>query len=427
MNTIKQRLTTAFEAIGLQQGMGLFRELTAALEDLVAQRNGNPKQLVDLNLGKIIQHWTGLNIRVKSGRFVNAYVYPPVIDINSPLLAMWRGYGEEALNEVRIQPKKIIALGSKGTIDLANSKVTGVFAQIPIDMVIGTGLWTTGRMTAEETAAVILHEVGHAFTFLETLVKTVTCNMAIHAAMQSLGPSDSMEHRLEVIYRVTEKTGVKIEDPKALADPKTSKKTFETILIKSTLDDIQHSAAASEVYDLRSSEFMADQFAVRHGAGRALVTGLDKLMTGMPGYKRGLTVHLILHAIWAGIVIAGAIMLTVPTLLLIGLILLCPGLDREIYDRPMERAARIKRDIIQTMKDPNLESGLRQQMLKDLELIDATIKDFKDRSGLLEVIWSSLTANRRHQRKQIEIQQQLEKLINSDLFVHAQQLKHLTA
>jgi len=427
MSTLKQNFAAAFEAIGYQKSTLLYKELVSALTETIADNNGNPKEFTELNLGKIIQHHTGLNIRVKSGRFVNAYVYPPVIDINSPLIAHWRGYGEEALKEVRISPKKIVQMGSKGTIDLENAKVTGVFAQIPIDMVVGTGLWVTCKMNAEEVAAVILHEVGHAFTFLETIILTVSRNMAIASAVQALGPSDAMEHRLEIIYEASKRGAFTVEDPKALADPKVSKKAFEAILVKSALTAQLHSASDSEVYDLRSSEFMADQFATRQGAGSALVTGLDKLMTGMPGYKRGLFAHLLVQAFYTAMLIVMSIGAPVAVGLLLGLMLLCPGLDREIYDRPIERATRIKRDIIQSMKDPNLESDVRKSMLKDLEVIDAMIADHKDRSSLFDVVWTSLTSGRRHQRRQLEIQQQLEKLINTDLFAHAQQLKHLSS
>lgn len=424
--TIKNKVALAMEAISFQNDQLLYKELVAALTPVVQGRIRSAKELRDLPIAGIIKHHTGLTITMNYGDFVNAYIEPAILDINNPLMVIFRGYGEAAMKEVQVSEKRVIKAGSKGTIDLANGKVTGVFANLVMPMTVGSGLWTSAGLSAEEVAAVIAHEIGHAFTWLETIMKTVTCNMAIQSAVQALGPADSMEHRLQIVHEAQRRGNFRVEDERALADPSMKKQVFETVLIRSALSDILYSAANSTVYDMRSSEFMADQWATRQGFARPLVTALDKIHSYDPSYRRGLTMHLIVQALTTAFVIVASIANPLIGLFAV-LLLFLPGLDHDVYDRPGERYARIKRDLIQTIKSPNLATATREAILKDLEVINKVMADVKDREGWFTLLWSSLTGNRRNNKRQIQFQQELEKLINTELFASASQLRVLSS
>jgi hypothetical protein len=101
---------------------------------------------------------------------------------------------------------------------------------------------------------------------------------------------------------------------------------------------------------------------------------------------------------------------------------MCSSLEDNIYDLPTERLRRARSNLVQAMKDLSLESSDRRRILEDIEFIDNLTKDMIDRRTLLNLIWISLTPNRRKQHNQIKFQKELESLINNDLFVSAGKL-----
>lgn len=445
--SLPEKYRPSLEAIAYQGQSMLFKELTVAFDEIVKASQSQGKlsksYLEGFDLGKMIKHHTGLNVNVIFDSEVNAYAQPPILDQNSPLLARWKTQFDISafIDEIVTSRGKLSSYSksTSGEIDLKKSRVKGLFAQIPLTICVGDGLWQRAGLSGEEVAAVTLHEVGHLFTFLETLVNTVSTNCVLIAAAEALGRLEERTERLTLVHETAKALDIKVEKPEQLADGK--KEQFYTVLLRAGLERHVTSALGSSSYDMRNSEFLADQFANRHGAGRALAVGLDKMMrtfSAIGEYRSNAFVfHLVTVLKFAGMVILLALQggaFSIAALLSVGglvalflsvtyMVLANP--EAQEYDLPIERLERVRRDMIQAMKNPKLPPTLRKRLNDDVEALATLIGDAKDHRTLLNYIWISLTPTRRKQFSQMRFQQELERLTNNELFAKASKLQTL--
>lgn len=431
MSSVKAKYQASLEAIQYQGSTSMLKhDLTFAMQNLI--ESGKPEQafLDSLNLNAIVKKHTGLNVEFKLVGEVNAYALPPILDLNSPLLAGFRahGVGQDDLAPLHMGQNKVKAFSDslKGSIDRANGKVTGVFSKIITTVSIGSGLWTEANLSAGEVAAVVLHELGHVFSFFETLTQVATTNMVLSSAVQALSKTTKKEERLQLVFGVAETMGVKIENPEALAEPTTKPETFASVFLKSYMEQQLRATHDSSRYDLRSAEFLADQFAARYGAGRDLVTGLDRMMRYAGGsHRRHFATYMIFEAFKIGVTMLGAVFSPFVWIPLVLLYLTLAPVEDKIYDDPAERLARIKNDLVQSVKDTTLDPKVRTEILDDIETIDKVREGVKDRRSVANYLWIAMTSKRREQYSQMRVQQELERLVNNDMFVRAAQLKNL--
>ncbi len=420
------------EAISYQGTSSFFPELTAALERLMGVENPTSKELENIGLSTLIQKHTGLKVTVElESGLVNAYVIPPLIDVNSPFTDRFREMGLnkiEDYEEFLLTAPKLRQLCEelRGSVDLGKGRVSGLFSEISCRLVLGTGLWTTMKMPPDEVAAIVLHELGHLFTFFECLTQTATTNMVLVTASQALSKTDTKEQRLQLIFETEKLLDVKIEDPDALASAK-SENVYEAVFIRATMDErLKSTHTASSRYDLRSAEFVADQFAVRYGAGRSLAVALSKLMHNWS--------HRLSTPAWVVIevlkTLAFIFLLCKVGLLwaIYYLVIWFFGIydpEFRVYDGPVERIERLRRDTVQVLKDPHLSAEQRKKLLEDIETLDNLLRDVTERRTFFNHLWIALTKHRRMQFSQLRFQQEIEKIVNNDFFVKAQQLKNL--
>jgi hypothetical protein len=420
------------EAISYQANSMFLQDLTFAFQNLIAGGVYNQPAMDKLNLSKIVARHTGLNLEFKlAAGELNAFAIPPFIDVNSPLMDRFRIMGldsAEGLGDYHLTFKKITSFTKelRGSIDRANGRVSGVFSKILTSVTIGSGLWEKGKLTPEEVAAVCLHEIGHVFTFLECLMQTATMNMVLASANQALAKTTEMEHRLQLVHETAQALDIKVENKESLARPNIKPDAFNAVFLKATMDPELRSAAGSATYDLRSSEFLADQFAARYGAGRALVTGLDKMHRATGGeHRRSLAVHIAVQVIYTWAIIANAIAMPIIATVVIILMLIFANPEAKVYDDPAERLLRIRNDLVQSLKDGGLPAKTREQILKDIEYVDKAREGVVDRRTYFSYLWMAMSSKRRDQFKQMRFQQEIEGLVNNEFFVKAQQFKHL--
>lgn len=430
---IHEAMSVSQEAIAYQGGKSmLFQDLTFAFQNYIAGGVYNQPAMDKLNLSGIVQKHTGLHIefRIEPGT-MNANAIPPIIDPNSPLLDRFRAMGLSdvgQLGDYLITFRKVTAFSKdlSGSIDRANGRVTGVFSKILTSITMGTGLWDQGKLTPEEVAAVCLHEIGHVFTFFECLMQTATLNMVLASANQALAHTTDMNHRLQLVFETQQALGVKVEDQEGLARPGIKSDAFNAVFLKACMDPKLRSAAGSATYDLRSSEFLADQFAARYGAGRALVIGLDKMHTVLgDGHRLPMAAHIVFQAFRTAVYLLSLFVFPITTVVVATLFLIFMPNESHVYDMPAERMARVRNDLVQSLKDTSLPAKVRQQLVQDIEALDKIRQGVEDHRTLMDYVWIALTSKRRGQYAQMRFQQEIEKLVNNDFFVKAQQFKHL--
>lgn len=416
--------TLALESIDFQDGM-FYKELTLAIEELrkntedKKQKGDSFFQTDSIKLIiETIRDYTNLKIEISEGA---PAIYTPVLALNHILSNQDRlkelqdnGVDMTTSSEHLMRILKTKAL--QGSVNLKKGKVSGCFEKYVFGMEMPQYFLTENFMTAEECAAIMLHEIGHVFTFIEFSNRTMTTNQTIAGLTRILDKNISNANR-EIIYtkasKALELDAVKTE---ALKKCRTEEQ-LSVVIVDAEIEKCKSELGFS-IYDVTSCEYLADQFCARQGAGRALVTGLDKIFKlpnpstlvddTMSFFKiiaaSFMTLGLYLP-FWAASVIFG------------------PDKNNDTYDNPAARMNRIKLQNMELIKNPNLSPEVKKVILAEIKMIERCASDYKDRLSSLELVAYYLRPGYRNAHKYELLQKDLEKLSSSDLFSAAAKLK----
>jgi len=446
----------SLEALAFQS-TDFFDELTAAISELrskVDLSNINRKKFFDDGkfdrLVKIIKHYTNLEVTFKNGDatgfateviFVNANH----IFLDQDMVNMYKEF-DATFNPTKDIDALFKALAKKklsGYVDIKKGKVEGIYKNIPVSIHTPIDLMTNNTLTPAEVAAVTLHEIGHTFTMFEMAGRTATTNHVLANLSRILDKSYSEAQKEMVFVKAAKYLEMSDEQTEVL---KHSKNTTDlsVILLDADIQKCKSELGAS-VYDYNSCEWLADQYANRCGAGKYLVTGLDKILSMYWQTKwkfrfisAVVALCFVIIASVVGItayaIITGAITGSKTVLaswniflLLITLVGMVDSTDKknQIYDRPLARMERIKRDNIERLKDPELDDATRKQTLNTIRGIEEVTKSgrFTDELMILETVVYYLSPNYRAAHKYEMLQKDLEAIASNDLFTSAAALK----
>lgn len=424
----------AMEAIHFQKNQEFYKELTIAFEELKKKKS---KALRDdgeasHHISKIIKNHTNLKVAFDISDF-GPMVEVPHLNKNHPLIHDVHRDWISSADGMRMIGEAGSAV--KGSVNLATGKVAGVFAEMDNRMYFPTNMIVGTRYTAEELAAICLHEVGHLITYCEYMDRTVTTNQVLAGLAAGLAGAKTPEER-EVILVSTKKALHLDIDTGELAKEKDGEVVTYVVIsnvAKATADEI-----GFNIYDLNTWEALADQYAARCGAGRALVTGLDKLYRSfghisfrttagylaMEGLKLTLIVggflgHLIgpgIPTIWLSFMFSAAINLGIALVTM-------DGMGDGTYDRPGVRLKKLRNEIVQEMKDKTVTKEQGEKLTEDLLAIDEVLKYVNDREQFLGKIWNLFSADSRRRLSQEALTKELEGLASNDLFVSSLKLR----
>lgn len=414
----------SLEGISHRANTKLFSDVVSAFELIrnsdhqLTGRRKDKALLEEAKIEALVRYHTGLSITFKTGADfgINAYVLPPHLDKNHPLLSeIHRYYYSNADAQKRIKEAK----GSiKGGIDLSTGKVTGVYTQVNSEIFVAAQILQGDLFTSEEAAAVFLHEVGHLMTYYEYLGRHVLMNHVmedVHKAYTDTGTDKQRVELLEVV-----KEALDLDDLDAELAVKVKKEeTFRTLIVSEVANQ-SHSATGTKYYDLRTFEALADQYVSRLGGGRYIVTGLDKIHRyyGVRGYESNVQFLIIETFKTIGFIVYSPLILLFMALV---------EMPIDIYDPPKDRFDRVRRDMVATMKDPKLDSDYRKRLKDDVEHIEKLINEIKDRPDAFMFIWKLIRPSLKNQMNRAQLIQELEELKDNQLFVRYNTLKTLTS
>lgn len=411
------RLSRGFEAISYQNNSLLFKELTIQFLKLSEKGNISKDDFKKSDIPNIIFNRTGFKVKLvlDPSQSPNAFVYPPRVDKNNPiinyfLLQLNLVDSKDALKKIN---KSVQVL--RGQIDTKNSKVSGVYSEIEHTMGMTMGLLLSNLFSPEEKASIVLHELGHLFSYYEFLEFNFTTNVTINAAIKEYYNEESLIRRHEIIKETCKILNIDIKDPDTLVEIN-KKEVLQTILLREAIRE-NKSSLGSEIYDYVSWEAASDQFATRHGAGRELITALDKISKGSldPAYRSTL-----MHVILNGIALLLATMLVLP---LIVLLFINPAIKD--YDPTKARFERIKREMVAGLKDQNVDKDVKLKISQDIEVINAIINNLDDKRGLFELFHTTIIPSGRRQYNQLQFQKDLENFFNNEMFVAATRFENI--
>ncbi len=430
-----KHLQISQEAIQFQDG-SFFKALTGAYKSF---ENEKPSAKQSASLGKLlasmIEQYVGMNCEVVI-KDHETCIYVPEIDKNNVLYGEWFGWADNADGMKMI---KKASGRSSGGIDLRKSRLSGDFSKYKPTIYIDLRLFT--KLTSEELAAITLHEIGHFFTYCEMLDRMVSGNfvlLGLDAVLRSGADIKEKEIALEEAGKALGMDKAVVEDLKK----SNSDKAVMTVYISEFAGSLK-SQNCHNFYDMNAWEMASDQFAARHGGGRHVVTGLDKIykMYGM-SYSGGKFTYYLMEAmkvlrmitllataattLAAGI--AGSPFMLIYAVLLMGIGYLDLRSSHEsggtpTYDKPKDRALRVRRQLVEQLKQQTLPAEIIKSISEDIKIIDETIKDYYDQVGWLEQIDLFLFKSSRQRRDSVKLQQNLERLAMNDLFLQAAKLK----
>jgi hypothetical protein len=400
------------EAIDFQLDSALGSDLSAIITDIRTWRKLNDKVLNTSPLSDVIRKHTGLNVTVKTANGYGAYVFVPDIDKNNPVVNRWRrNYLSNEDSDAMLRKSKAI----KGIVNISKGKVSGDFSDIAITIHLGISyLQTGGSLTVEESAAILMHEIGHCMSYLELLGRSVTTNYVLQEATKRLLNCGDKEQKYVIIKNIEEASDIRISDKQALANAN-SKHDITLIIVSDAIRNTP-SEMGNNVYDERGFEQLADQYVSRMGYGRHLATGLDTLLSthGHPDYLHPVAYYFlqVINVIYTPIVIPFVVIFSINPY-------------EPEYDEPKKRLEAMRTDSIRLLKHPKITSDRKAQVLADIDHLDKVIANVKERAGYYGWIWDNLIPTGRRNRRSMDMQQKLEELSSSKLNVSVARLEQL--
>lgn len=415
-------MEAAIESLNYQ-GNELHTKITEVVRFLRVDGRYNTDAILESLFSEYVRIRTGINVELVIAPDeevgYNACVYLPTITKDHPWGKLFMPVVTQSTGVRGIEALKDIK--NKATIDLDNSKVGGVFSEIPSKVFIGRKLLSDVSFTAEEVSGIILHEIGHIFTYYQNL------NMMAYGGITSLmvarelaGVKDPQQREF-ILVQAANTLGLDIADvQKTLQAP-----TQNEVLLLRDYATKHLNASTNPIYDIRNLEQMADHFAVKHGAGKDLASGLVKLLKqfGAPVTAIPYIVQEALNAvvIIGGIVLAG----TMPPFHVAGYIgmisailalgVSVPGI--KIYDSPEARIKHLRAMLVQDLARAKRigDKDLLKQINNQIASIDESAKAIKDRRPILTVFWESIPGFYNKAAKQEKAAKELEALLYNDL------------
>ncbi len=410
------------EAIA-HQDTAFFKELAAAFRPICLNRlSASDLEMhsdVCAKVAFLLKKRTNITITLILGkdRGPNAWVFPPQITRNHALYQDWtKNYitNIDGLKHLNKATDKML----HGTLDHNKVLVSGIFAEISCPVTVTLGL--LNMATAEEVAAIFLHEIGHIWSYFELLTLTAKTNLALRTVRQEfLNAPD--ETKIAIVRQSASALGFTDAEIDAIQKSKALDK-IEVAVINSQVR-ASYSELGFSLYDQRGWEFASDQFSTRMGGGAHIVTGLDKMGRR---YDDPVYQSLFAHVVSNVCGIFGYLVLSVATFGLVPLLSLLlgdPFCDGEIYDRPKERFTRVKHELIAYLRKTDADKARVAEVLNDLATIDKALSKMQDRYGVSHYVWAWLSPSGRRNRNNVAVQQALEVLANNELYVAAAQLR----
>lgn len=373
---------------------------------------------------------SGLNVKFSVKNFDNAYCMIPGL---SETHVLYESFFEDTTTTIssRILPsEKEIINGLKkpedivrGTVDLNKVKLSGVFSKIPARITVGSKLMN--YLSAAEMTAIILHELGHFFTFCLHSADFIRTNYILKEYGRLNSKQWSREHTI-AFFKKAEDIGHNVLDSEDLKDISNGA-TATLVVIKQQLN--MHSEIGKDPYSRRTAEMLADQFSARLGYGKSLAVSISKLQklfgnaldltlgtTSLIG-ALGLLIMKVfgIYILALSTIFASMAFLSIIIFVFMTLAGLISGDDYQ-YDTKKIRIEAILRQISNMLKDSNLDKEIKKAYLNDISEIEANSKVFDgvfvEWGGVISTMGNYMPWNLKR-LKSVKIQQELEKLANN--------------
>lgn len=406
---------------------------------LLAYKSGKEaqesKELIELE--KLILDSSGIFAKIHFDTATPPAINIPMLDPNSILQSDF--VNSIVANNFDEIIKKLEKPVMDGFIDLKKAKIGGYYSTIKFDIFASFRFLKALNFSDRELAAIVAHEMGHAFVLFEMLDRGCRTNQILAAtakASQDNPNGDLLNQRIKMIGKKSNFTDEQID---ALQNAQ-SAATRQVLVLSYRNNEPIRNDLGSTNYHTTTYEALADNFATRHHLGRDLVSALEKIGIhfGLPEYHKsiriisavfdvyfslitiGLGIFSLVSPVGSGLV--GVFLLAMMGFALLG----CGDNYRDFtYDDLNVRYKRIREQTIIYLKNKNLSASEVKRALKDLEFFDDAIAKVGSSKRLLTTVANMILPGARKENKAIELQRDLESLAANDLFAKAATLSLL--
>ena len=421
---------------------GFHEELTSTIKYIVETETPrsfyrdkeNQKKITD-----VIKKYTGISVII-SAEYKCFAMMPPDLNKNHTLIDnIYREFYEN--KELKKQKGTIEAF-----VDIKNFKVGGAFKDVKVELFLDPAMmWDTSlayrvALTPAEVSAVILHEVGHMFSYFALAAHTYSINLPMLGTLNRIANTPDTE-KVEIILKEwndSENTLTKV-DVKELAGK--DKQVIVTALVSNQVKDTKTLMKQRE-YEEVNAEHLADKFAVRCGAGAEITTALNKMFVAYGTRQNINTISYLFNEFIAGFSLflcagwmIGAVVtfnpVTTPIMLMlggIGILNILAGNTNSgggTYDTDINRFGRMRNDMVSMLKDKEIDKAVGKRVRDGIATIDKVVSKYKENKSLVGMLGDMVLGYHRRLLSQTEFYKELEKLSANSLFVAAYDLRNL--
>ena len=386
-------------------------------------RQNDILKLKNTKLPEIVKEHTGLKVNFDSFEGDGAFVMMPDFNRNHVLHDDLRiNHFTEEDSKKFFSEKGFI----EGIVNLQTGRVYGDFTKVSSDLYLGSTLLNgKSNYTVREAVAILLHEIGHIFTYLELVGRVVRTNWIMEETLLKLKDAKTIEQRTVILKDVEKATKTTIAKRDEIASNARTDEAYSVIVLSKCAEQYKRELDI-DIYDSRQWEQLADQYSARYGYAKDLATGLDKLYRDYGHMQYDSTImHMFcqslnigLWGIIATVTVAGG-PLVVTLIVTLGLMALGNPVASE-YDPPKERFIKLKQSLIDGLKNPKLTKVQKIKYLEDYEVVVNTLEKLNENNNSWIYAVYTFTPWGRRDKAQVKRFQEIEGLNNNDLFaVHS--------
>lgn len=412
-----------------------FEKVVAAVADF-RKNNYSRTAYETSSIPQVVMECFKINVRLCDGSELGmtdhriAAVHPPELDKNHPLVPEFQKIAYKGNNDLAIYSKFAKDGVIIGEVNDAEAEVSGDYSKIVCQLYMTPTLFADEKFTDEELAAILLHEVGHIYTYFKLIGRTLLTNMVADAAANRIMKLSDPKEKMKIVSDVEKLLNSRINQPETVLE-EYRKEAIYTHLV-TELAQPRVNAVASNGYTNRNWERLADDFAARLGAGAYLASGLMKLEQSPMYLARNAAfidygTHIVLQTLLLAAIIHNGIFspFLVGGLCVLGFVMTDP--QDYVYDRPEERFHTMRRTMMEELRlyegqHSKEANEARKRILREIGMVDELLVNVKDKTNVFKAFHDYLTPSGRREKKAIEFQQDIEKLMTSSLAIAAAKL-----
>lgn len=328
-------------------------------------------------------------------------------------------------------------------IDLEKVRVEGWLSEFTFQLTLNDGLWTSGD-SVREIAAVIMHEIGHAFTVIATIGDYVWFDYYVLEGVDVILGKRKNTYNINAL--TVDYLAANVSDPKikeSLRNNPTEENIRQAVIAGIYTLPRPHLHTGAFKTSGRRSEQLADWFASRMGYGRELATMLDKMGGTETLFAKSRTgrvaIELMKVAGFLGMFTplgmafkVGSAALT-ELFMTVGIWSIFFGgvgyiSSRDsyvsaitMYDRFPERLRKLRTDAVSQLRQVKDRDEARR-LSEDIDAIDKILKQYHEWGTLFDLLAYVVSPSSRKESQRIKAEESLQRLMNNDLFVAGKRL-----